>query len=166
MNDNGWIKVHRKMLQNPVVWKDSDYVAVWLYLLLNATHKEYPVLFKGKKIMLQPGQLITGRYAITSSTGVESNKVYRILNFFESEQQIAKQRSSKNSLITLLNWDIYQNDEKQNEKQMQNKCKTVEHKQEYKNIKNKRNNGFSDSRLYDYEALESKLTVVKSIGER
>ena len=57
----GWIKVHRKILENPIVCKDSDYFSVWTYLLLNATHKEIPAVFKGKKILLQPGQLITGR---------------------------------------------------------------------------------------------------------
>ena len=42
----GWIKLHRKTLDNPIITKDSDYLAVWIYLLLNATHKEYDVLFK------------------------------------------------------------------------------------------------------------------------
>ena len=59
--NNGYISIHRKMLDNPVVCKDNDYFRVWLYLLLNATYKELCVIFDGKKIMLQPGQLITGR---------------------------------------------------------------------------------------------------------
>jgi hypothetical protein len=50
----GWIKLHRKMLDNPIVNKDCEYLAVWIYLLLNATHKEYDVIFEGKRITLQP----------------------------------------------------------------------------------------------------------------
>ena len=57
MNEQGWIKLHRKMLDNPVVWKDSDHLAVWIYLLLNATHKDMDVLFKNKRITLKPGLL-------------------------------------------------------------------------------------------------------------
>lgn len=152
--NNGWIKLHRKMLDNPVVWKDSDHLAVWVYLLLKATHKEYPALFKGKKIILQPGQLITGRYAISEATGVQSDKVYRIIKFLKSEQQIAQQTSSKNSLITVLNWNVYQEDAQQNAQQLHNNCTTTAHKQECKNVKNKKK-GFSVcSREYDFDALE------------
>jgi len=45
----GWIKLYRKILENPIATKDTDYFAVWIYLLLKATHKEIPALFKGKK---------------------------------------------------------------------------------------------------------------------
>ena len=42
---------------------------------------------------------------------------------------------------------------------MQNRCKTDAHKQEYKNIKNKRNNTVSfKSRNYDFEQLEKMIT--------
>ena len=30
----GWIKIHRKMLENPIICKDSDYLSIWIYLLL------------------------------------------------------------------------------------------------------------------------------------
>ena len=46
----GWIKIHRKILDNPIICKDSDYLSVWIYLLLNATHKEIPAVFKKEKI--------------------------------------------------------------------------------------------------------------------
>ena len=104
----GWIKIHRKMLENPIVMKDSDHLAVWVYLLLNAAHKERKVLFKGDKIMLQPGQLITGRNAIADFLGISESKVKRVLSDFEGDQQIDRQRSNKNSLISLINWDKYQ----------------------------------------------------------
>lgn len=130
----GWIKIHRKMLDNPIICKDSDYFAVWIYLLLNATHKEIPALFKKEKIVLQPGQLLTGRKAISKQLKISESKIYRIINDFKSEQQIEQQTSNKNSLITILNWDKYQENEQQNEQQMNNKRTTSEHKQECNNI--------------------------------
>lgn len=130
----GWIKIHRKMLDNPIICKDSDYFAVWIYLLLNATHKEIPALFKKEKIVLQPGQLLTGRKAISKQLKISESKIYRIINDFKSEQQIEQQTSNKNSLITILNWNRYQESEQQNEQQMNNKRTTSEHKQEYNNI--------------------------------
>ena len=88
---NGWVSLHRKMLDNPVVCKDSDYMAIWIYLLLNATHAEIPAMFKGQKIMLNPGQLITGRKAISDKLRVTESKVQRVLKCYESEQQIEQQ---------------------------------------------------------------------------
>jgi hypothetical protein len=119
--NNGWIKLHRKILDNPIVTKDASYLAVWCYLLLNATHEEYPALFGGKKIMLQPGQLITGRRSISDSLGINDSKVKRILADFESDQQIDRQRSNKNSLISILNWDKYQCSDQQSDQQVTNK---------------------------------------------
>lgn len=118
---DGWVKSYRKILDNPIVCKDADYFAVWNYLLLSATHKEIPALFKGEKITLKPGQLITGRLAISKQFKISESKTKRILIDFESDQQIDRQRSNKNSLITILNWEKYQDSDQQNDQQMTNK---------------------------------------------
>ena len=138
--NNGWIKLHRKLLDNPVVMKDSDYLAVWIYLLLNASHTEYPVLFGGKKISLKAGQLITGRKSIASTLGISESKVRRILDLFEIDQQIDRQRSNKNSLVSILNWDKYQIFDQQSDQQATNKRPTSDQQattnKNNKNIKN------------------------------
>lgn len=136
----GWIKIHRKILENPIICKDSDYLAVWIYLLLNATHKEIPALFKGKKIILQKGQLITGRKSMASQLKISESKIYRIMNDFKSEQQIEQQTSNQNSLISILNWDKYQQSEQQNGQQMNNERTTDEQRvNTNKNDKNEKN---------------------------
>ena len=144
MNEkNGWVKLHRKMLDNPIIMKDAEHLAVWMYLLLNATHAEYPALFKGKKITLQPGQLITGRKSIASTLCVSESKVTRILSAFESEQQIEQLTSNKNRLISVVNWDKYQIFDQQNEQQMNNNWTTTEQQvntnKKNKNVKNVKN---------------------------
>lgn len=148
---NGWIKLHRKMLDNPIIMKDADHLAVWMYLLLNATHAEYPALFKGKKIMLQPGQLITGRKSIAEALSVNESKVRRIMNAFESDQQIDRQRSNQNTLVSLKNWDRYQVYDLQNDQLATNERPTsdqpVTTNKNVKNDKNENNviNNTSDS---------------------
>lgn len=139
----GWIKLHRKTLDNPIITKDSDYLAVWIYLLLNTTHKEYDVLFKGKRITLKKGQLLTGRKSISEKLKIEENKVQRILKTLENEHQIEQQSSNKNRLITIVSWNKYQQDEQQNEQQVNNNCTTNEQQvntnKNVKNIKNDKN---------------------------
>ena len=145
MNEQGWIKLHRKMLDNPVVWKDGDYLAVWIYLLLNATHKDMDVLFRSKRITLKPGQLITGRKSIASQLSISDSKVKRVLLAFESDQQIDRQRSNQNSLITILNWCEYQQTDQQNDQQVTSKRPASDQQvTTNKNIKNIKNNTLVD----------------------
>ena len=134
---DGWIKVHRKMLDNPIVFKDPDHLAVWMYLLLTATHQSRPTMFGGRKIILKPGQLVTGRKKISEQTGVEESKVKRILNTFKIEQQIDQQGKRYGSLISILEWDKYQDVDQQNAQQVTNECPTSDQRvttlQEHKN---------------------------------
>lgn len=142
MENNGWIKLHRKMLDNPIIMKDADHLAIWMYLLLNATHAEYPALFKGEKIMLQPGQLITGRKSIAAKLSINESKVRRVLECFENDQQIDRQRSNQNTLISLKNWDRYQCFDQQSDQQMTNERPTSDQRvttnNNVNNVKNER----------------------------
>lgn len=142
---NGWIKLHRKILKNPVVCKDSDYMAVWMYLLLNATSKSMDIDFGGKVITLNPGQLVTGRKAIGSQFRINDSKVERILKRLETEQQIEQQSTSRGRLITILSWSKYQSTEQQIEQrannhrttseQQVNTNKNVKEREKVKNVK-------------------------------
>lgn len=188
---NGWIKLHRKMLDNPVVMKDADHLAVWTYLLLNATHEDYPTLFGGKKITLKPGQLITGRQKIAREMKLNEHKVDRILKAFKSEQQIEQQSERYGRLITIVSWDEYQQSEQQTEQQVSNeratseqRVSTIQEDKEHKN--NKKNNNiraygeFQNVMLTDdeytklvekfprdyQERIENLSTYLKSKGRR
>ena len=67
MSNSGWIKLHRALLDNPVVMKDAEHLAIWTWLLLNATHNGTDVMFHGKRITLKPGELTTGRQRIAKA---------------------------------------------------------------------------------------------------
>lgn len=136
----GWIKFHRKILDNPIVCKDSDYFAVWCYLLLNATHTEYDAMFKGERITLKPGQLLTGRKSISKQFKIDESKVKRILISLENDQQIDRQRSSQNSLISILNWGSYQNNDQQNDQTVTSDCPASDQQvTTNKNVKKEKN---------------------------
>ncbi|CUP57488.1 hypothetical protein [Enterocloster clostridioformis] len=114
-------------------------MAIWIYLLLNATHAEIPAMFKGQKIMLNPGQLITGRKVISDKLRVTESKVQRVLKCYESERQIEQQTGNKNRLITIKNWNMYQCSEQQIERQMYNQRTTNEQQMNTNNNDNKIN---------------------------
>lgn len=123
----GWFKFHRQIFDNPICTKDSEYFFVWCYILTEAKYEEGErVWFKNKEITLSRGQLLKTTTQIAQDLKIKEMKVYRILKSFENEKQIVKQSSNKNTLITVLNWEKYQSNEKQNENQMKNECKTNE----------------------------------------
>ncbi len=147
----GWIKLHRKTLDNPIICKDNDTLAIWIYLLLNATHQEIPALFKGKKITLKKGQLITGRNSIGRQLNISSSKVQRVLKIFEDDGQIEQQTNNQNRLISIVNWDKYQ----ENEQQMNNERTTTEQQMNTnKNVKNDKNERMKENKNIKKEQEE------------
>jgi len=140
---SGWVKLYRQSLDNPIICKDSDHFAVWNYLLLKATHTEIDVVFNGSKITLQKGQLITGRRVIAEKFNISESKVQRVLKSLKIEQQIEQQTTPRNRLISILNWDKYQDSEQQIEQQVNNKRTTSEQQvntnKNVKNVENEKN---------------------------
>ncbi len=120
----GWIKSYRAILDNPIVCKDADHYAVWGYLLHNAAHTPTDAVFNGKRITLQPGQLITGRRKIAEMFRIDESKVRRILKLFESEQQIEQRPTNTSTLISVCNWEIYQGADQPNDQPTANGCTT------------------------------------------
>lgn len=143
-NQQGWVKLHRKIYSNP--WsRDPEWLAVWCYLLTHVSWEPTDVIFEGKRVTIQAGQMTTGRKIISQETGVSASKVQRVLDCLESEQQIEQQTTPRCRLITIKNWNKYQQTEQQIEQQMNNKRTTTEQQlntnkefQEDKEIKKER----------------------------
>ena len=136
----GYVKLYRKIWDNPIISSDVEHLAIWIYLLTYATHTETREMFKGKEIILKPGQLITGRMIIAERLQIDNNKVQRILKKFEKQHLIEQQMSNKNRLVSIVSWNTYNNNRQQNEQQVNNNCTTSEQQNDtYKNNKNDNN---------------------------
>ena len=121
----GYIKLYRCILDKG--WHNSpEHVAAWVYILMRGNYKPTEVMINGKIVKLQPGQFVTSRKQMSVMTGVQESKIERILSLFESEQQIEQQKTTKNRVISIVNWEKYQASEQQIEQQMNNKRTTNE----------------------------------------
>lgn len=109
---SGWIKLYRS-IENKGWYRDSEYVHLWIHLLLKASHKGKEFMFNNEIVKLKPGQLITGRKALSVETSISESKIERILKLFENERQIEQQANSRNRVITIVSWDAYQKSEQQ-----------------------------------------------------
>ena len=143
--DNGWIKIHKGIWNNPWMYK-PNVLTVWVYILCHVEWQPTDVIFEGKRITLQPGQ---GLFKFTKVAGllkIPITTLHRIVETLKNEKQIEKQSSPRNTVITVVNWEKYQTNGKQNGKQVENKRKTngkqtesfpiIKEIEERKNIKN------------------------------
>lgn len=117
----GWIKLYRS-LSNKGWYRKSEYVHLWVHILIKANHSGAEFWFNGENIKLKAGQFVTGRKILSTETGISESKIQRMLKQFENEQQIEQQTNNTNRLISVLNWGTYQNVEQQ----MNNKRTTDE----------------------------------------
>lgn len=104
---NGWVKLHRKIIENPVANK-PNYLALWVWILLLANHQENKFMWNGETIIIKEGQLLCGRKELSMKSGISPSTVERILNYLENEHQIEQQKTNKFRVITVINWKEYQ----------------------------------------------------------
>ncbi|MGB9791318.1 MAG: hypothetical protein ACPLTR_01925 [Thermacetogeniaceae bacterium] len=105
----GWIKLHRKLLNNSI-FRKPELLQLWIYLLLNACYK--PEQHNAQQ--LQPGQLAVSCETISRALGYPNTSrksIWRWLKKLEKEGCIRLEASKNNTIITICNWNIYQVDE-------------------------------------------------------
>ena len=140
----GWVKLLRTTVDNPLLNKDPDHLALWIHLLCSAAFEPTPALLGGKRIVLQPGQLTTGRKQLAVNSRIQESKVERTLKAFENNHLIEQQKTNKNRLITILPWNEIQCGEQQIEQPVNNERTTSEQPlNTLEEIKNTRNEEYT-----------------------
>ena len=112
----GWIKIHRQ-IQNCLIWDDKPFnmASAWIDLLLLANHEDKETIFDKKPILVKRGQRITSVRELSARWGWGKDKTLRFLRLLESEKMIVKESDSRRTLLTIVNYGIYQDCETENE---------------------------------------------------
>jgi len=119
MENNGWIKIHRKLLNWE--WKTKPNVlALFIHLLLCANHKEN----KWNSVLIKRGQLITGRKELSKNTGLSEQQTRSALICLKSTNDITIKTTNKYSVITINKYNQYQQLNQQLNQQITNKQPT------------------------------------------
>jgi len=105
--NTGWIKLYRSLWDQEQS-ADPVWVAVWVYLLTHAAHKETEVTFKGVRTPLKPGQLIITVRALELAIGIKRDRICRYLSTMIDDRLITKRSDRRFTFITVLEWDSYQ----------------------------------------------------------
>ena len=141
---SGWIKLHRGIFDHWIA-SDPECLCVWLRMLTDANFEDKKHLFNGALIEIKRGQIIFGLEAWSAKTGVTISKLRRLLDMLEKDRMIDRQKTNKYSLISILNYSLYQDDDRQNASKTQADDKQTATPKELKNIRSKEVNTLVDS---------------------
>ena len=107
MTNEGWISLYRKFLE----WEWYDYPTVkiiFLHCLLSANHKN----IKWRDIVIKRGQFVTSYEKLSAANGITVQQVRTALEKLQSTNEITYQSTSKYSIITVKNYNLYQDSNK------------------------------------------------------
>lgn len=158
---DGWIKLHRKLLD----WQwydDTNIVRVFLHLLLKANFETRD----WHDTSIERGQLVTSIKNLAAETHLSAMQIRRALTQLQKTKEIIIETTNKYTMITICNYAKYQcfdsSEQQTNNNQITNKQQTNNNQttttKEIKNIKKEKNVGNikADNENFDFEENENK----------
>lgn len=172
-NENGFIVVHRKMLE----WEwysDPKTVTVWLYLLLRANWK--PNKWRG--IEIGRGQTLETYPKIAKATGLSVRSVRTAVNHLKSTGELTTELTGYGTLISITQYSNYQDlptetdrqidtqidnrptDDRQTTDSTRTNITKITKKQYKESVERKDTESFSPPTLTDIESFVSENSLV------
>ena len=99
----GWIKIHRQLLE----WEwydDINVTRLFLHILLKANHKSKN--YKGE--LIQIGEHLTSREILSNETGLTIRQVRTALTKLKTTNEVTIKSSSQGTKIQVVNYEKYQ----------------------------------------------------------
>jgi hypothetical protein len=109
----GWIKLHRQLLE----WEwydDTNTKCLFLHCLLRANHSDTE--WRGHNI--KRGQFLTSVDTLTRETGLSVSQIRTSLKKLISTNEIASKSQARSTVITVLEYDSHQDNDKPDDKLM------------------------------------------------
>ena len=103
MSKSGFIQLHRQML-NWEWYDDVNVTRLFMHCLLRANHKTQ----KWRGITIERGTFITSLSKLSDETGLSIKQVRGALSKLKKTGELASHATNQNTVITVLNWDQYQ----------------------------------------------------------
>lgn len=130
---SGWIRLHRKITENPLYFSEPfNRSMAWIDLLLLANHSENYFFKRGIRVDVKVGQIGYDLDSLSKRWKWSRGKVERFILMLENDNQVVRQKTNVTTLISIVNYKEYQTDDKPNRKPS---SKANGNKQECKELK-------------------------------
>lgn len=139
----GWISLHRKFTE----WEwydDLNTKSLFIHCLLKANHK-------GKKwrgIQVNKGSFITSRNHLSIELNLSEQQIRTALKKLESTNEITIKSTKLNTLISIVNWNKYQDSNQQDNQRATKKQPRSNQRATTTNNDNKENNEKKENKIY------------------
>jgi len=126
--NTGFIKLHRKLTD----WEwydDANTFRLFMHILLTANHKA--TKYRGTEIAV--GAMVSGHDALATRLSLSVQQVRTSIKKLKSTNVITVKTTNKFSVISLINWELYQSREKIEQTKQQTNNKQVTNEQQTSN---------------------------------
>jgi len=103
----GWVKLHKKIFDN-WIGQDSRSFVIFCYLLSMANYKDSKLMVDGKLTTIKRGQIVTSYRELAERWGFVYRTVKRRCDALEADNVIVQQVSHRGTIITICNYEKYQ----------------------------------------------------------
>lgn len=106
----GYIKIHRKILESAIFRLGAEAIGVLTILLLKANWKPLKWLDEatGEEILIPRGTFVTSRKSLSIMCGLSEQKIRTWIAKFKKAKIITSKSTSKSTIISILNYNKYQ----------------------------------------------------------
>ena len=112
----GWIRLYRQLASSSL-WLSEPFTRgqAWVDLLMLANHADGYVRKRGVRLEVKRGQVGWSEVALCDRWRWGRGKVIRFLKELENDQQIEHQKTNITTIISIVNYELYQIDDTAND---------------------------------------------------
>lgn len=142
----GWVSLHRSIQTHWLYEEDRKFskFEAWIDLILIANHKDGKVMHDGQLIDVKRGQKLTSLRKLGKQWNWSITKVDKFLNILHEDEMIVLKKDTQKTLITIVNYDIYQNEDLEKRQRCDTEKKQKENKKESKKKQKETNNNVNN----------------------
>ena len=106
----GFVKL-RRAIDDSAIMQNSVALHLFIHFLANAARKKRTVNAGGIPVSLEAGQLVVGRVQLSKLLNISQQKIRTGIKYLENLETITVEPTNRFSIITIVNWSLYQSPE-------------------------------------------------------
>lgn len=107
MKQDGWIKLHRSLRDHWLMTK-PDYLAIWIWIMLNTNHDRSTAMVGGKLVTVERGEVLVSVRSLAKQTGTSEQKVRSALKLFIIDSMLEAKSNTGATHLKVLNYNRLQ----------------------------------------------------------
>ena len=107
MSNNGWIKLHRQIVDN-WIWEDAEMFKAWVDILMMVNHEDKKMYVNGKLVTIHRGEKLTSITKLAERWRWTRRRVSRFLKLLEDDEMCTTHSTTFGTTLKVSNYAEYQ----------------------------------------------------------